>query len=94
MPYFVYILQSQINQSFYKGHTDDLIRRLTEHNSGKVTYSKKFKPWNLVWCTTKPTKKEAYGLELKLKNLSNERLIEFMIKYPSHHHALLVSVQP
>ncbi|MBX2965052.1 MAG: GIY-YIG nuclease family protein [Cyclobacteriaceae bacterium] len=48
MVYFVYILQSQVNGSFYKGHTDNLIRRLNEHNSGKVTYSKKFMPWNLV----------------------------------------------
>ncbi|HRJ30629.1 MAG TPA: GIY-YIG nuclease family protein [Cyclobacteriaceae bacterium] len=63
MPYFVYILKSQLNQSFYKGHTDDLVRRIAEHNSGKVTYSKKFRPWNLVWLTTKPNKKEAYELE-------------------------------
>ena len=72
MPCFVYILQSQLNQSFYKGHTDDLVRRIAEHNSGKVTYSKKFRPWNLVWLTTKPNKKEAYGLELKLKNTEHQ----------------------
>lgn len=82
MPYFVYILQSQVSFSFYKGHTDNLIRRVDEHNSGNVTYSKKFRPWSLVWYTTKSSKKEAFALERKLKNLSNERLIAFIKKYP------------
>jgi putative endonuclease len=82
MEYYVYILQSQINHSFYKGSTDDLDRRLAEHNAGKVAYSKKFKPWNLVWFTSKPSKKEALSLERKLKNLSTTRLYRFHQKIP------------
>ncbi|MDZ7648592.1 MAG: GIY-YIG nuclease family protein [Cytophagales bacterium] len=35
MGYYVYILQSQINGSLYKGSTNDLVRRLEEHNLGK-----------------------------------------------------------
>ncbi|MFN3839275.1 MAG: GIY-YIG nuclease family protein [Cyclobacteriaceae bacterium] len=59
MEYYVYILQSQLNLSFYKGHTDNLSRRMDEHNAGKVSYSKKFRPWNLVWFASKPTKSQA-----------------------------------
>jgi putative endonuclease len=82
MIYWVYILQSQLNDSFYKGHTDELLRRIEEHNSGKVTYTRKFIPWDLVWYTSIPSKTEAYELELKLKNLSNKRTIDFIKKYP------------
>jgi len=70
MPFFVYILQSQTNHSFYKGSTDDLERRLSEHNAGKNTSTKRYLPWTLVWFNTKPTKAEAVTLEMKLKNLS------------------------
>ncbi|MCK6618438.1 MAG: GIY-YIG nuclease family protein [Cyclobacteriaceae bacterium] len=87
MEYYVYILQSQLNLSFYKGHTDDLNRRVAEHNAGNVAYSKKFKPWNLVWFTAKPTKNQALALEMKLKNLSRNRLIDFINKYPVDSHS-------
>ncbi|MCA6379432.1 MAG: GIY-YIG nuclease family protein, partial [Cytophagales bacterium] len=47
MTFYVYILQSQVNNSFYKGSTDDLVRRLREHNEGKSAFTKKYAPWNL-----------------------------------------------
>lgn len=84
MSFYVYILQSEINNTFYKGHTDNIWRRLDEHNSGKETYSSKFKPWKLIWYTIKPTKSEAIILEKKLKNItSREKLIAFMKKHAS-----------
>jgi len=82
MPFYVYILQSQVNNSFYKGSTDDLGRRFCEHNEGKSTFTEKYTPWNLVWYTIKDSRKEAVSLEMKLKNLSTDRLMEFMKKYP------------
>jgi predicted GIY-YIG superfamily endonuclease len=32
---------------FYRGHTDDLKRRLAEHNAGKRPHHSKFRPWRL-----------------------------------------------
>jgi predicted GIY-YIG superfamily endonuclease len=80
--FYVYILQSTSNDSFYKGSTNDLLRRFKEHNSGKDFATRRFLPWNLVWFTNKPSKAEAYQLEKKLKNLSAIRTIEFINKYP------------
>ncbi|MBS1506998.1 MAG: GIY-YIG nuclease family protein [Bacteroidetes bacterium] len=82
MSYFVYILQSQVNNSFYKGSTNDLQRRLFEHNAGKEKSTRRYLPWKLVWFTSKPNRSEATILERKLKNLSVERTIEFINKYP------------
>ncbi|MEW5746390.1 MAG: GIY-YIG nuclease family protein [Nitrospirota bacterium] len=32
MPYFVYIVKSASSSQFYIGHTDNLSRRLAQHN--------------------------------------------------------------
>lgn len=82
LTFFVYILQSQLNNSFYKGSTNDLQRRLFEHNAGKEKSTSRYLPWDLVWFTAKPDRSEAVILEKKLKNLSVRRTIEFINKYP------------
>jgi putative endonuclease len=82
MEHYIYILQSQVNNSFYKGITSDLPRRYAEHNNKEEKSTHRYAPWDLVWKCKKPTKAEAYKLEKKLKNLTKERLIKFMDKYP------------
>jgi putative endonuclease len=39
-------------------------------------------PWILIWKIEKPDRSSAIILERKLKNLSRQRLIDFMNKYP------------
>jgi predicted GIY-YIG superfamily endonuclease len=41
---YVYILQSLAGPHFYTGITDDLDARLSEHNSGAVSHTSKFRP--------------------------------------------------
>ena len=46
--YYVYILRSLDNpKRLYLGCTQDIGKRLVEHNRGDSTYSKTFAPWNL-----------------------------------------------
>jgi putative endonuclease len=80
--YYVYILQSRQNYSFYKGSTNDLARRLSEHNDGKEFSTARYLPWDLVWFTRKPSRSEAMVLERKLKNLSVIRTIGFITAHP------------
>jgi len=48
--YYFYILQSQIDLTyFYKGSTNDLRRRVTQHNNGEVASTKPRRPWKLVY---------------------------------------------
>lgn len=44
---FVYILKCA-NGSHYVGHTTDIERRLLEHNSGKVHYTKDKRPVKII----------------------------------------------
>ncbi len=45
--YYVYFLKLQ-NGNIYKGVTEDLRRRVDEHQSGKVTATKSFRPVALI----------------------------------------------
>ena len=76
--FYVYILQSRQNSSFYKGSTNDIQRRLKEHNGGNVPSTIRYLPWHLVWYAVKDDRSEALILERKLKNLSVKRTIELI----------------
>ena len=75
MAYYVYILQSEIDSIFYKGFTENPIKRLVQHNAGEMNYSSKKIPWKLVGLLIFDTKKEALVAEKKLKKYDHQRLI-------------------
>jgi putative endonuclease len=79
--YYTYILYSQKADSFYKGQTSDVHKRLLRHNNGYEKSTKDSVPWVLLWYTEKNSRSEALKLESKLKNLSRARTIHFMLKY-------------
>lgn len=81
MSYHVYILYSASTDSYYKGQTSDLKDRLIRHNNKQEKATSFGAPWALVWSTTKETRQETLVLERKLKNLSRERTIQFIMKY-------------
>ncbi len=46
--YYVYILYSGVSDKYYVGHTDDVVRRLKEHNElSESSYTSKHRPWTL-----------------------------------------------
>ena len=49
MPYFVYVLKSEITDTSYVGHTASLEKRLVEHNNGKTLSTRGKRPWRLVY---------------------------------------------
>lgn len=65
--YYVYVLQSLADQSYYTGLTIDLKVRLEKHNNGEVKYSSQKKPWKLVWYSAFVDKHKAAAFEQYLK---------------------------
>ncbi len=59
--YFAYILKSIDHDYFYKGHCQDLEKRLKEHNSGITTSIKPYIPFKIVYFE----KFESRGLAIK-----------------------------
>jgi len=68
--YYVYILKSKKDYSRYIGVTQDLKRRISEHNSGSAKYSNSKRPYKLIWYCVFPNKKRAYDFEQYLKSSS------------------------
>jgi len=81
MSFFTYILYSSKLRRFYKGSCADVELRLARHNSGGENATAAGRPWRLIWFTEKESRSEAVKLELKLKNLSAIRLIQFIEKF-------------
>ncbi|HEX8533861.1 MAG TPA: GIY-YIG nuclease family protein, partial [Allosphingosinicella sp.] len=73
MPFWTYILRLS-NGVYYTGHTDDLDRRVAEHQTGAIkgyTYDKR--PLEFVWAEEFPTRGEALEAELRIKNWSRAK---------------------
>ena len=74
--YHVYILQNP-NGRFYVGQTDDLQRRLVEHNDPESSkrFTSKHGPWNLVWAEAHTTRTDAMARERQIKAMKSARWI-------------------
>jgi len=63
MSFYVYILQSEKDQSFYIGQTNDMMERLKRHNRGLEKYTSKKLPWKIFWKAEASSRGEAMKLE-------------------------------
>lgn len=70
MIYFVYILESKLDRSRYVGYTNDLKRRLAEHNGGNSAYSSLKRPYTIKWYAAFSDKEKVVDFEKYLKSSS------------------------
>jgi len=67
-PYSVYVLWSATARRFYVGVTDDVLRRLHQHNAGLSTWTRRHAgSWRLVWERQTEGLSVARRLEASLK---------------------------
>lgn len=66
--FYVYILRSLVNGRFYIGSTNNLERRIYEHNNGKSKYTSLTKPFALIHEEKHPNRREAAQRERFLKS--------------------------
>ncbi|MBN2593021.1 MAG: GIY-YIG nuclease family protein [Sedimentisphaerales bacterium] len=72
--YYVYILQSIKNKRLYIGHTDNLVRRLDEHNTKRGgKYSQQNGPWKLLYSEQHSDRTSAVNRELYLKSTNGSQ---------------------
>ncbi len=64
----VYILQNSISKRFYIGSTNDISRRLEEHNRGQTTSTRQKGFWTMVYFEKANTKIEAIRREKLIKS--------------------------
>ena len=92
----LYILYSNSSDKYYVGYTDDVFRRLKEHNfSEHLTYTSKHRPWILRKSIVIGSERnEAMRFEKAIKKCKSRKVIERILEEVStvEELALLVKV--
>lgn len=65
--YYVYWIRSVKSDNWYIGYTNNIIKRLKEHNSGNTFSTKKYIPWFLVYSEGYFSEEDAKHREKTLK---------------------------
>jgi putative endonuclease len=65
--FYAYVLKSLRNGRHYTGSTNNLERRISEHNSGQTKYTRQTRPFELIYKESYNTKLEASKRERFLK---------------------------
>jgi putative endonuclease len=76
--WFVYLIQSKTDYTYYIGYTENLKKRIIEHNQGKTKSIKHKIPFRLIYFEAYYNKTLARKREIELKNNSfkKKELIE------------------
>lgn len=71
--YFVYILKSRDFPKTYVGITNNLEKRLQQHNSGYHFYTKRYLPWKQIFCEEVENRVSARRREKYLKSAAGRK---------------------
>ncbi len=71
--FFVYVLFSSKFGRFYVGMTNDMERRLAEHNNKKMSSTKAYVPWKIIHVEKLLSRREARDREKYLKSAAGRR---------------------
>lgn len=79
MKYYIYILQSEKDKSFYIGYSHNPEERLVKHNNSSRGYTSSKRPWEIVYTEAFDTKREAIQREKFLKRQKSAEFIRKLI---------------
>jgi putative endonuclease len=87
----VYVLASKKLNRYYIGTTDDLMKRLAEHNEAKYndSFTRKGVPWCLVLSIDNLEGKQALNIESHIKKMKSKKYIIDLIAYPEMRRKLV-----
>lgn len=79
--YYVYVLISQMDNSWYIGYTSNLENRLKQHNSGKTITTSRKLPWQILYYEVSLNKDDAIAREKYLKSGMGRRYLKNRLKH-------------
>lgn len=80
MSFYVYVLKSHSDCRFYTGCTNNLRKRLSQHQKGRVTSTKERIPVELIYYEMCQDQQDAYTREKYLKTGMGKRYIKNRLK--------------
>ena len=78
--YYVYVIQSLKDNEFYTGFTDNLKRRIKEHNNKEEPSTKPRAPFRLIYYEGCISKKDAIAREKYLETGMGKKYIKNRVK--------------
>ncbi len=75
MPFIVYVLESEKDGIWYVGFTENIERRLKEHNSGRSKFTSGHFPWKIIYIEEVSERVEARNREKYFKSAAGKRFI-------------------
>lgn len=81
MFYYTYVLRSLNDGNYYVGYTNNIRRRLEEHNSGKNFSTKSRLPLKLIYFEACLSEQDAKRREKYLKNTIGRRYLSKRLHY-------------
>ena len=79
--FYIYCLQSEKEkEELYFGFTNDLKKRLKEHNSGDTISTKRYMPWRLIYYEACLTESDAHRREHYFKTNMGRRMMKRRLK--------------
>src|SRR6185295_20117507 len=79
MSFYVYIIQSELDESYYKGYSENPSVRILQHNNKECSYTSNKCPWRLVYVEEMESKRAALIRERNLKKATIERIMALLI---------------
>jgi putative endonuclease len=80
--YTVYAIKSGKKDWIYVGMTENLERRLQQHNKGYNTSTKPYAPFDLIYSEQQPTREAARTREKYLKTTTGKSYLRSMFQKP------------
>lgn len=78
--YYVYLIKSRRKEWKYVGYTENLKRRFSEHQLGKVTATKPYFPFDLIFYEAYKAKSDAKRREIYFKTNQGKRALKLMLR--------------
>lgn len=76
MWYYIYVLKSEKDGLLYTGYTDNLKRRIEDHNKGNVSSTRKRLPVTLIYSEACLNQQDATKREAYLKTTYGKRYLK------------------
>jgi len=80
---YVYVIESLLDKTWYKGMAINPVARLKAHNAGKNRFTKGHRPWKLIYIEPHENWKEARAREIYLKTAAGHKWLENYLKTQS-----------
>ena len=74
--YYAYVLKSIEHAYFYKGHCENLEKRILQHNSGMTESLRPYIPFKIVYSENFITEAEAIAREKYFKSAAGRRFLK------------------